>query len=178
MRLLLPAALLTASALTIGISGVSAMQNEAQQGDATAVSPYRYADIADLATAAPVVLHARIADSAMVEPERFPGLAAGHSRTYVEADIVSLIRGAGPPAKRVAYLVDLPLGARGKPVTLKKHQPVLPFARPVGAPGSTSTSSIQLVAPDAHLDWDPSTEENGRAHVLTTVTTPHIISRH
>src|SRR3546814_2179002 len=72
MRLLLPAALLTASALTIGISGVSAMQNEAQQGDATAVSPYRYADIADLATAAPVVLHARIADSAMVEPERSP----------------------------------------------------------------------------------------------------------
>src|SRR3546814_14934622 len=117
------------------------MEKGDRRGGETAVSPYGEAAIADLATAAPVGLHARIADSARVEPERFPGLAAGHSRTYVEADIVSLIRGAGPLAKRVAYLVDLPLGARGKPVKLKKHQPVLLFARPVAAAGSTSTSS-------------------------------------
>src|SRR3546814_14314560 len=93
----------------------------------------------------------------MVEPERSPGLAAGHSRTYVEADIVSLIRGSGPLAKRVSYLVDLPHDAKGKAVKLKKKRPDLLFARPVaaGAAGSTSTSSIQLVAPDAQLDWDP-----------------------
>src|SRR3546814_19743164 len=109
MRLLLPAALLTASALTIGISGVSAMQNEAQQGDATAVSPYRYADIADLAPAAPVVLHARIADSAMVQPERSPGLAAGHSPPFLESAIFRLIRGEGPPSTAAPTLFTLPL---------------------------------------------------------------------
>src|SRR3546814_12639361 len=151
MRVLPPAALLTLSILTIWIPGVSAMQSDARQAEAAATSPYSYADIADLATTAPVVLHARIADSAMVEPERSPGLAAGHSRTYVEADIVSLIRGSGPLAKRVSYLVDLPHDAKGKAVKLKKKRPVLLFARPVaaGAPGSTSTSRIQLGAPAA-----------------------------
>src|SRR5690606_17919168 len=108
MRVSYPAALLTLSILTIGIPGVSAMQSDARQGEAAATGPYSYADIADLATAASVVLHARIADSAIVEPERAPGLAAGHSRTYVEAEILSLIRGSGPLAKRVSYLVDLP----------------------------------------------------------------------
>src|SRR3546814_10168095 len=70
MRVLPPAALLTLSILTIWIPGVSAMQSDARQAEAAATSPYSYADIADLATTAPVVLHARIADSAMVEPER------------------------------------------------------------------------------------------------------------
>lgn len=173
MRVFPPAALLTLSILTIGIPGVSAMQSDARQGETAATGPYSYADIADLATAAPVVLHARIADSAIVEPERAPGLAAGHSRYYVEAEILSLIRGSGPLAKRVSYLVDLPHDAKGKAVKLKKKRPVLLFARPVaaGAAGSTSTSSIQLVAPDAQLDWDPATEAQLRA-ILTELVKP------
>ncbi len=147
------------------------------QADTTAKSggqnPYSYADLADLAVASPIVVRAQIRDSAMVKPERAPGLAEGHSRFYVEAEIVSLIRGSGPLAKRISYLVDLPLDARGKPAKLKKKQPVLLFARPVaaGTAGSSSTSAIRLVAPDAQLAWDPATEAELRA-ILTELVKP------
>jgi len=171
-RLLLPAALASLSVLTIGNSGVSAMQTAAP-ADAGAVSPYSYADLADLASIAPMVLQARIADSTVLKPERAPGLAPGHARFYVEAEVASLIRGSGPLAKRISYLVDLPLGANGKPVKLKRKQPVLLFARPVaaGAAGAASTSSVQLVAPDAQIAWDPATDAQLRA-ILTELVKP------
>src|SRR3546814_8446204 len=90
--------------------------------DAAAASPYTYADIADLATEAPIVLHARIRDATDLKPERAPGVAAGHVRFYVEADVVSLIRGRGPLAARISYLVDLTVDARGKPANLQRKQ--------------------------------------------------------
>jgi len=171
-RLILPAALASLSVLTIGNSAVSAMQAAAPASAASA-SPYTYADLADLASIAPIVLHAHIADSTVLKPERAPGLAAGRARFYVEAEVVSLIRGSGPLAKRISYLVDLPLGANGKPVKLKRKQPVLLFARPVaaGAAGATSTSSVQLVAPDSQIAWDPATEAQLRA-ILTELVKP------
>ncbi|MGQ2936672.1 MAG: hypothetical protein ACT6QT_01245 [Sphingopyxis sp.] len=140
---------------------------------AAAASPYSYADIADLATAAPTVLHARIYKATALKPERAPGVAAGHTRFYVESDVVSLIRGAGPLAARISYLVDLPLDAKGKPAKLKKKQPVLLFARPVAGAtaGSSNTGSVQLIAPDAQLPWDPATEAQLRA-VLTELVKP------
>ncbi|WP_294048652.1 hypothetical protein [Sphingopyxis sp.] len=140
---------------------------------ATAASPYSYADIADLATAAPTVLHARIYKATALKPERAPGVAAGHTRFYVESDVVSLIRGAGPLAARISYLVDLPQDAKGKPAKLKKKQPVLLFARPVAGAtaGSSNTGSVQLIAPDAQLPWDPATEAQLRA-VLTELVKP------
>jgi hypothetical protein len=143
------------------------------EAEAGATSPYSYADLADLASAAPMVLHARIADSTVLKAERAPGLAPGHTRFYIEAEVISLIRGAGPLAKRISYLVDLPFGANGKPVKLKRKQPVLLFARPVaaGAAGARSTSSVQLVAPDAQLVWDPATEAQLRA-ILTELVKP------
>lgn len=140
---------------------------------AAAASPYSYADIADLATAAPIALHARIYKATALKPEQSPGVAAGFARFYVEADVVSLIRGAGPLASRIAYLVDLPLDAKGKPPKLKKKQPVLLFAGPVAgsAAGTSNTGSVRLVAPDAQLPWDPATEAQLRA-VLTEVVKP------
>ena len=140
---------------------------------ATAPSPYSYADIADLATAAPIALQARIYKAAALKPAQAPGVAAGHVRFYIEADVVSLIRGSGPLASRISYLVDLPLDAKGKPPKLKKKQPVLLFARPVAgaAAGSSSTGSVRLVAPDAQLPWDPATEAQLRA-VLTELVKP------
>ncbi|SNS82972.1 hypothetical protein KNJ79_17595 [Sphingopyxis indica] len=172
MRFPLAAAALGLSLLSIGIPPVFAMQDD----DAAATgaqSPYSYSDLADLAVAAPIVIRAQIKDSAGVESERAPGLAAGHSRFYVEADIVSLIRGSAPLAKRISYLVDLPLDARGKPAKLRKKQPVLIFAQPVaaGGSGSASTSSIRLVAPDAQLAWDAATEAQLRA-ILTELVKP------
>lgn len=170
MRKLFPVALAATIGLSAGISTVSAMQAPATTAPA---SPYSYADVADLATTAPMAIHARIASATALKPERAPGVAPGSSRFYVEADVVSLIRGSGPLAARISYLVDLPLGAKGKPVKLKKKQPVLLFARPVAGAvaGSNSTGSVRLVAPDAQLPWDPATEARLRA-VLTELVQP------
>ncbi len=170
MRLPHPAAITAILALSLGIPTVSAMQ--ATQPPAAA-SPYSYADIADLATAAPIALHARIYKAAALKPAQSPGVAAGFARFYVEADVVSLIRGAGPLASRISYLVDLPLDAKGKAPKLKKKQPVLLFARPVpgAAAGSSNTGSVRLIAPDAQLPWDPATEAQLRA-VLTEAVKP------
>ena len=170
MRLLLPAALASLTALGAGITGVSAQPTPVATAPA---SPYSYADIADLATAAPMAIQARIASASALKPDRAPGVAAGHSRFYVEADVVSLIRGAGPLAARISYLVDLPNGANGKPAKLKKKQPVLLFAGPVAgaAAGTNSTGSVRLVAPDAQLPWDPATEARLRA-ILTELVKP------
>ena len=170
MRLPTPAAIAGLLILSVGIPSVSAMQAAAP---AAAASPFSYADVADLATAAPMALHARIYKAAVLKPDQAPGLAAGQARFYVEADVVSLIRGSGPLAARISYLVDLPLDAKGKPPKLKKKQPVLLFARPVAgaAAGSSSTGSVRLIAPDAQLPWDPATEAQLRA-VLTELVKP------
>ena len=119
MRVYQSAAIAGILALSPGFSGVSAMQTATT---ATAASPYSYADIADLATAAPMALHARVHSSVVLKPAQSPGVAAGQSRFYVEADVVSLIRGSGPLASRISYLVDLPTDAKGKPQKLKKKQ--------------------------------------------------------
>lgn len=170
MRLPHPAVIAGIIALNLGIPSASAMQAPAP---ATTASPYSYADVADLATIAPIALHARIYKAAVLKPAQAPGLAAGHSRFYVEADVVSLIRGSGPLAARISYLVDLPLDAKGKPPKLKKKQPVLLFARPVAgtAAGTSNTGSVRLIAPDAQLPWDPATEAQLRA-VLTELVKP------
>lgn len=170
MRLPHPAAIAGILILSLGIPGVSAMQAPVS---APAASPYSYADIADLATAAPIALHARIYKAAALKPAQAPGVAAGYARFYVEADVVSLIRGSGPLAARISYLVDLPLDAKGKPAKLKKKQPILLFARPVAgaAAGSSNTGSVRLIAPDAQLPWDPATEAQLRA-ILTELVKP------
>ena len=146
MRLPHPAAIAGILTLSFGIPSVSAMQAPAT---AATAGPYTYADIADLATEAPIALHARIREATVLKPERAPGVAAGHVRIYVEADVVSLIRGSGPLAARISYLVDLPVDAKGKPPKLKKKQPVLLFARPVAgaSAGTNNTGSVRLIAP-------------------------------
>ncbi|WP_432768474.1 MAG: hypothetical protein HEQ22_14015 [Sphingopyxis sp.] len=170
MRALLPALVAGLAIINPAIPVTSAAQAPAE---AAAASPYSYADIADLATAAPMAIHARIRSVAALKPERAPGLAAGHVRLYVEADVVSLIRGRGPLAARISYLVDLPLTANGKAPKLKKKQSVLLFAQPVAgaAAGSSSTGSVRLVAPDAQLIWDAATEAQLRA-ILTELVKP------
>lgn len=168
MRALLPALAVGLVTLSYGFPSVSAMQAPTP---VTAASPYSYADIADLATIAPMAIHGRIYKAVALKPEQAPGLKAGQARLYVEADVVGLIRGSGPLAARVTYLVDLPLDAKGKPPKLKKKQPVLIFARPVAgaAAGTNSTASVRLVSPDAQLPWDPATEAKLRAILTETV---------
>jgi hypothetical protein len=156
-------ALLTiTAAMSSGIPAYS--QSRPVAAPVPVASPFAYSDIADLATAAPLVVDARIRNATPLPPERAPGLPPQLVRIYVEADVVALIRGTGPLAARIAWLVDLPRDARGKMPKLAKQR-VLAFARPV------STGQIALVAPDAQLAWDPATEALVR-RVLTEVVRP------
>lgn len=172
MRVSATLAALAFSTVTIGFSTTSFAQQAAPVA-AAAASPYSYADIADLATNAPMAIHARIRKAAGLRADRAIGVAAGHTRFYVEADVIGLIRGSGPLAARITYLVDLPVDAGGRPPKLKKKQPVLLFARPVAgtAAGTSDTGSIRLIAPDAQLAWDPATEAQLRA-ILSELVKP------
>lgn len=164
MRALIPATLALLLLSGGEISPVATAEAASTTADEAGAIRYSYADLADLASAAPLVIKARIRKSARVEAERAPGLAPGHARFYVEADVDSLIRGSAPLASRISYLVDLPLEG-GRPPKLRKKMSVLLFARPVsgGTPGSTDTGSVRLVAPDAQISADPATETRLRA---------------
>lgn len=115
----------------------------AQGGTQPAQEP-TFADTADLADSAGLVVLAEVAKTLRLENERAPGLRPGYGRFYVEARTLALLTGSAPMGESVRYLVDLPLDARGKPPKLKK-QSVFLFARAVpGRPGE-----LQLVAPTA-----------------------------
>lgn len=134
---------------------------QAVQTPSSPTSSYTYADLADLALPAPVVLVATIVQTTTLKPELAPGLRPGHIRMLVQADATRLIRGPQELAPRITYLADVPLDARGRPPKLRKSQ-VLLFARPV--PGKPTM--LQLTAPDGQLPLTPSNEERTRA-ILT-----------
>lgn len=116
-----------------------------------------YADIADLADAAPLVAQARIGNIIKLRPEQAGSVPAGHQRLFIEANVVNLIRGEGGISPLVRYLYDAPLDARGKLPKLKKASVIL-FARPGSRPGE-----IQLVAPDAQIAATPAEAERVKA---------------
>lgn len=125
-----------------------------------------YADLADLADGTPLVIKAQVRKFAPLDPLRSRGVRAGWGRFYVEARTEALVAGAVPIGEALRYLVDLPLDAKGKPPSLKKHSVVL-FARTVpGRPGE-----LQLVAPDAQLRWDAVLDAKLRG-VLTELLAP------
>ena len=80
MRARLPALALGILAASGCFYSASAMQAPTP---VTAPSPYSYADIADLATIAPIAIHGRIHKTAVLKPEQAPGLKAGRARLYV-----------------------------------------------------------------------------------------------
>ncbi|WP_207093159.1 hypothetical protein [Novosphingobium sp. PY1] len=155
--------------LATGVAGIllasQALPAIAQES-AAAPAGVTYADIADLADSSGLVIHAQIRKMVRVADERAPGLKPGLARFYVQADTKALLTGSTPLGESVAYLVDLPLDARGKAPNLKK-QDVLLFARAVeGRPGE-----IQLVAPEAQQLWTPQADAEVR-RVLQALVSP------
>src|SRR3546814_10871662 len=82
MRLPHPAAIAGILTLSFGIPSVSVMQAPT---DAAAASPYTYADIADLATEAPIVLHARIRDATDLNPRFFAAVVRDRKSTRLNS---------------------------------------------------------------------------------------------
>ncbi|MFM7377167.1 MAG: hypothetical protein ACKO1O_03410 [Erythrobacter sp.] len=120
---------------------------------ATAAAGPTYADLASLADASELVVRAKIRRQSALKPDRAPGLAAGFARLYVEAQTVALIAGRSSVGGTVAYLVDLPLDAKGKVPKLNKREFLL-FARTVAG----RIGEVQLVAPGAQVAYTPEVE--------------------
>jgi hypothetical protein len=126
---------------------------------AAAVSP-TYADLVSLAEPAAIVAEATVRDQVVVPPERAPGVRPGFVRLYIQAQTQRVLRSPGPLGESLAYLVDVPLNAKGKAPKLKKLTFIV-FADPVqGSPGA-----LQLVQPDAQLPFDPALEGRVRTVV-------------
>ncbi|WP_301751998.1 hypothetical protein [uncultured Erythrobacter sp.] len=112
-----------------------------------------YADLATFSDAAELVIRAQIRRQTTLKPDRAPGLAPGFARLYIEANTLALIAGRSTVGGTLAYLVDVPLDAKGKVPKLKKREFLL-FARSV--PGRAG--EVQLVAPGAQLAYTPELE--------------------
>jgi len=116
-----------------------------------------YADFAALAEQADVVAVVEVRDQAQVEPERAPGLAPGQARLYLEGRTQALLAGRAALGESLAYLADVPLGAKGRAPKLRKQRFIV-FADAVpGRPGTLS-----LVAPGAQVPATPETEQLAR----------------
>ncbi|MEE4317155.1 MAG: hypothetical protein V2I74_09265 [Erythrobacter sp.] len=150
------------TAFALAVTGAVAVpfpllaQAPANPAGAAAVEP-TYADLATLSEAADLVIRVQIRRQTALKPERAPGLSAGFARLYIEAGTLALIAGRSGVGESIAYLVDVPLDARGKVPKLKNREMVL-FADAVpGRPGE-----VQLVAPGAQLDFTPALESRLR----------------
>jgi hypothetical protein len=115
-------------------------------GEAAALT---YADLADLALAAPVAAHVRLKRAAPLKGAQAGSVPTGRTRFYVEADVVSLIRGVQGIPQQVTYLADAPNLANGKPARFaKKSEYIILAAAVPGRPGE-----LRLAAPDAQLPF-------------------------
>lgn len=115
-----------------------------------------YADLADLALAAPIAAHVRIRDADRLPRELAATAPPGHRRYLVEADVVALIRGAGGLPERVRYLIDLPDDSAARP--RRRSEWLILAERPTGQPAG----ELRLVATDAQLPYAPGTAERLR----------------
>jgi hypothetical protein len=126
-----------------------------------------YADLATLSDAADLVIRTQIRRQTTLKPDRAPGLAPGFVRLYIEAQTMAVIAGRAGVGPSLAYLVDVPLDAKGKVPKLKKREFVL-FADPVaGRPGE-----VRLVAPGAQIAFTPALDARLRP-ILTEVYGPN-----
>lgn len=168
-RAWMPAALALIS--LIGTGSPAFAKTESPKAVAPRISP-TYADLADLAEMAPLVLRAKITKVAELDPKKMIGVGPenrpkqGWARLYIEAVTTNLLTGPAAVGEAQRYLADVPRDAKGKVPKLKKVD-VLLFARHAdGRPGE-----LQLVAPDAQLLWDASTEARLR-QVLAEIYAP------
>lgn len=116
-----------------------------------------YADLADLADRANLVIHAQIREQAELSPERAPNVAPGYTRLYIEARTIALIGGGRPIGESLKYLVDVPVDEDGDPPDLEDREVILFALAGQGRPGE-----IQLVGPTAQLPWSAELEARVR----------------
>jgi hypothetical protein len=124
-----------------------------------APDPLTYADLADLALAAPVAAHVEVRNSVRLKQAEAGGAAPGLTRFYVEADVISLIRGAQGLPARISYLVDLPADPGGKAPSIRRKSQFILLASTVAG----RSGELQLVAPDAQIPFLPTRADRLRS---------------
>jgi hypothetical protein len=156
---------LFAIALAATAGGLSAAQQRIPTSESEISAP-PYAEYADLVLASPVIVDARIRSTSRLKASDAMGVAPGHVRLYVEADVLALIRSTTPLAPRIGYVLDVTPDARGRLPKLDKAR-VLLFARTV----PNNATLIQLVRPDAQRSWAPGADALTRRITRETLAT-------
>lgn len=126
---------------------------------------YAYADLADMALAARMVLAAQIGEALPLRGPQAAGVPPGETRYYVTATVQALVKGQVSLPPSVTYLADLPDGPKGRPLKLKGAQ-VLLLATPAAGPGE-----LRLVGPRAQVPRTAENEARLRA-ILTASVAP------
>lgn len=157
MTLMIPAPMMLSSANPATAQVMTMPSRQPMVGIAAPSGP-GYADLADLVLSAPVIADVTIRSTTAIKGAEAAGVAPGHQRLYIEADVGTLLRGAGGLPARIGYLFDAATDARGRAPKLRKTR-VLIYARRV----PNAPDQVQLVAPDAQLPWAPDTEQRSRA---------------
>jgi hypothetical protein len=153
-------ALVLAGACAAPLPAVPVMAQEPPQAPAVAQPTVTFADLATLTEAASIVALVEVRKQAVVEPERAPGLQAGHARLYIEARTEALLAGRTAIGEALAYLVDVPFDAKGKVPKLKKQRFLVFANRVPGKPGQ-----LQLVDPSAQLAATAANEQFTRTMI-------------
>lgn len=117
-----------------------------------------YADLADLALAAPVVVAVRIHAFVRVGRKDAPGLAPGSRRYLVRADVERAVVAPGPVPSRIEYLWDVPSPTRPE----IDDQDALLFLAPVAG----KPDQFRLVRPGAQIAANAALEARVRT-ILT-----------
>lgn len=119
-----------------------------------------YADLADLALAAPVALVATVHDTVKLKGVDAQGVAPGFVRFYIQGDVGALIAGKSGLPAGISWLADVPM-VSNRPPKLKNQKLIL-LARPTpGRPGV-----LQLITKGSQFAWNPELEQRLRA-ILT-----------
>lgn len=140
---------------------------------ATIAGLTRFADIADLALAAPTIVRATIT-RATPAPARQAGTApTGRVRLAVTAAVSNPLLAPGPLGARLSFLWDAPAGPRGRAPNVKGME-ILAFLGNVDPGGATRLVSSRAVQP-----WDQALadqvrliladQRSGRVPVITGV---------
>jgi hypothetical protein len=109
-----------------------------------------YADVVDMALAGQLVVQVRIRKAKRIDGAQAKNVLAGRKRFLIDADVMTLIRGSGGLAPRIAYLIDVAPDAKGKTPKLVGGQALI-FATAVeGQP-----AEVRLVSPDAQIAATP-----------------------
>lgn len=154
-------------------SAQPAAARSARVADSIVSTPLSYADIADLATAAPLIMKITVSH---VQKVKIPAIESGSTAPnylLVRANVESLIRGDNGVAPEISFLVIDPGKHSVAPVRPKRGMTAMLFARP-----GQRSALVQMVSRNAFLPWTADLDATSRTLVagLLSADPPPVIA--